>query len=129
MRIKNTLCKGKTKAGGPCTAHAAANGFCFFHDNPTRAVELGHLGGLKNKQSTALSDDRLVSVPVTAKDVRGLLAEAMAEVRNRRLDPRVASTMAYVASALLKALEIEDLESRIEELERNDAGAKQSEKD
>jgi hypothetical protein len=36
--------------------------------------------------------------------------------------------MAYVASALLKALEIEDLESRIEQLERNDACAKQNEK-
>jgi len=70
-----------------------------------------------------------VSVPVTATDVRALLAEAMAEVRNRRLDPRVASTMAYVASALLKALEIEDLESRIEELERSDASVKPKEKD
>src|ERR1700693_4008386 len=118
MRIKNTLCKGKTKAGEPCTARAAANGFCFFHDNPTRAVELGRLGGLKNKHSTSPPDERLVSVPVTASDVRALLAEAMAEVRNRRLDPRVASTMAYVASALLKVLEIEDLESSIAELER-----------
>jgi hypothetical protein len=70
-----------------------------------------------------------VSVPVTARDVRVLLAEALADVRNRRLDPRVASTMAYVASSLLKALEIEDLESRIEQLERNDADAKYKEKD
>jgi hypothetical protein len=37
--------------------------------------------------------------------------------------------MAYMASALLKALEIEDLESRIEQLERNDAYAKYKEKD
>lgn len=70
-----------------------------------------------------------MSVPVTARDVRVLLAEALADVRNRRLDPRVASTMAYVASSLLKALEIEDLESRIEQLERNDADAKYKEKD
>jgi hypothetical protein len=69
-----------------------------------------------------------VLVPVTARDVRALFADAMAQVRNRRLDSRVASTMAYVASALLKALEIEDLESRIEQLERNDACAKQNEK-
>jgi hypothetical protein len=70
-----------------------------------------------------------VSVPVTATDVRVLLAETMAEVRNRRLDPRIASTMAYVAGALLKALETEDLESRIDELERNDAGVKQKDRD
>ena len=129
MRTKNTLCKGTTKAGSPCTARAAANGFCFFHDNPARAVELGRLGGLKNRHSTFPPDDKLVSVPVTAKDVRALLAEALSEVRNRRLDPRVASTMAYVAGALLKALETEELESRIEELERNDSSAKYDEKD
>lgn len=68
-------------------------------------------------------------MPVTARDVRALLAEAMAEVRNRRLDPRIGSTMAYVAGALLRALEIEELESRIAELERNDASVKQKEKD
>lgn len=53
----------------------------------------------------------------------------MTQVRNQRLDSRVASTMAYVASALLKALEIEDLESRLAELESNNDCAKHNEKD
>jgi hypothetical protein len=129
MQTKNTLCKGKTKAGERCTARAGANSFCFFHADPTRAAELGRLGGLKNKHATSPPDDKSVSVPATAADVRALLAEAMAEVRNRRLDPRIASTMAYVAGALLKALEIEELESRIEDLERSEASVKQKETD
>jgi hypothetical protein len=127
LRITNALCKGKTKAGKPCTARATATGFCFFHDNPARAVELGRLGGLKNEHLTILPDAQ-VSAPATAKDVRILLADAIAELRNRRLDPRVASTMAYVAGGLLRALEIEELEARIAELERSDASAKQNEK-
>jgi Family of unknown function (DUF5763) len=42
-------CQALTKAGKPCRAAATEGGLCFFHANPSKAVELGRIGGLKNR--------------------------------------------------------------------------------
>jgi hypothetical protein len=59
-----------------------------------------------------------VRPPQTAKEVKNLLAEAMAGIHAGRIEPKIASIMAYVGTALLKAFETTDLEERIEALEQ-----------
>jgi hypothetical protein len=41
----------------------------------------------------------------------------MADVRGRRLDAKIATTLGYLASVMLKALEVSDLEERLAKLE------------
>ena len=47
-----------------------------------------------------------------------MLAKTMAEVRSGQLETKVATAIAYVAHPLLKALESEEVETRLNELER-----------
>jgi hypothetical protein len=57
--------------------------------------------------------------PQTAQDVRKALGEVMSDLRGRRLDPKVASAMAYVGSVLLRGIEVADLEERMAQIESN----------
>jgi hypothetical protein len=41
----------------------------------------------------------------SAADVRRMLAETMADVKAGRMDPKVANTLAYIGTALLRAYE------------------------
>jgi len=50
-------------------------------------------------------------VPESAADVRRILAETMAEVKAGRMDPKVANTVAYVATVLLRAYETDSAPS------------------
>ena len=55
--------------------------------------------------------------PTDAAEVRMALAKVMADVHNRRLNTRVATCVTYTATALLRAMELSDLEARIKRLE------------
>jgi len=90
--------------------------FCAFHADPTRAAELGRMGGRKNRHY-AETEEVNVAPPLTAEDVKNLLAQAMSDVRAGKLDPRIASALTYMAGALLKAFETTDLQQRITRLE------------
>jgi hypothetical protein len=74
------------------------------------------MGGLKNRHYVD-TEEVTVSPPSTPEDVKNLLAQAMADVRSRKLDPRIASTLTYMAGALLKAIESTDLQQRLARLE------------
>jgi hypothetical protein len=50
--------------------------------------------------------------PKTAGEVRDVLAKTMAQVHARQMDTKTASTLAYLASSLLRAMEVSDWESR-----------------
>jgi hypothetical protein len=41
----------------------------------------------------------------------------MAEVHARKMDPKTANTLAYLATSLLRAIEVSDVESRLTALE------------
>ena len=58
-----------------------------------------------------------VEPPTTAEAVRDLLAQAVAEVKMRKLDTRTANALAYIGATLLKAIEVSSLESRLAALE------------
>ena len=56
--------------------------------------------------------------PQTAREVKDLLAEALAGIHAGRLEPKVVSVMVYVGTALLNAMKTTDMEERIAALER-----------
>jgi hypothetical protein len=114
-RHKNGTCTGTTKAGTPCNAPSGPSGLCFFHEYPDKAAELGRQGGLKNR---CRADDDFEMPPLnTAEDVRAMLSKLAADLRARRVEPRVATSLGQLANALLKAIEVADLEARLKRLE------------
>ena len=114
-------CRARTKAGKPCKAAAVDGGLCAFHADPQRAAQLGRMGGSKNCRCYPLrSETEPLRPPQTAKEVKDFLAEAMAGIHTGRLEPRVGSVIAYLGTALLKAIETTDHQERIEALEESD---------
>jgi len=75
-------------------------GLCYFHSNPDKAAELGRNGGRRRKQ-TYEQVTRDIAPPESAADVRRMLAE----VKAGKMDPKVANTVAYLATVLLRAYE------------------------
>jgi hypothetical protein len=61
--------------------------------------------------------------PKTAEGVRDLLAEAITQIRRRKLDTKVGNGLAYLAASLLRAIELSDLESRLRALEERNGGS------
>ena len=117
-------CSATTKSGHPCQA-AAVHGtrFCALHADPARAAELGRMGGRKNRHYVDI-DPVTIAPPTTPEDVKNLLAQAMVDVRAKRLDPRTAGTLTYMSGVLLKAFESTDLEKRLASLEEKELRTK-----
>jgi len=76
------------------------------------------MGGRKNRRHSVHSESSSAP-PQTAKDVKHVLAEVMAGLHSGRLEPKIGSIMAYVGTALLKAIETADLAERIDVLEKS----------
>jgi hypothetical protein len=58
-----------------------------------------------------------VAAPQNAADVTAILADAMAEIRAGKMDPKLGTTLGYLGTSLLKAIEMSDLEQRLTALE------------
>jgi hypothetical protein len=113
----NNKCRAKTKAGSRCAAPAVRDGiYCALHNDPERAAELGRRGGTRSRKVYE-SPDREIPAPRNARDVKNLLAEAMAEICAGKMDPKLGTTLGYLGTSLLKAIEISDIEERLEKLE------------
>lgn len=113
-------CKKTKRDGKRCGARAlTGNQFCALHADPGKAAALGSRGGRRRALSNDGEHDTSppVELPKTAEGVRDLLAEAITQVRRRKLDTKIGNALAYVASSLLRAIELGDLESRLKALE------------
>jgi general stress protein YciG len=116
-RTADGKCQATTKAGRQCAAPAVRGGiYCALHADPERAAQLGRKGGTKSRRVYEPNEWE-GSPPQNACDVKNLLAEAMAEIRAGRMDPKLGSTLGYLGTSLLKAIETSDLEARLEKLE------------
>jgi hypothetical protein len=104
LKAAKKRCKGVTKNGTACTAWATEGGLCYFHANPDKAAQLGRNGGQRRKHAYEQSSEP-VAPPESAADVRRMLAETMAEVKAGKMDPKVANTVVYAATVLLRAYE------------------------
>jgi hypothetical protein len=92
--------------------------FCFFHD-PTKAEtrrEAQAQGGRQNRVKTL--EDSAPDVKVAdSGDAITLLVQTINQVRKGQIDPRVANSVGFLANILIKAVERDKLETRIEQLE------------
>jgi len=113
----NGTCKAKTKTGKSCRARASRNGFCAIHADPSCASERGRRSGKARGYEPDEKTVVPIPVPETVEDVRKALGRAMADLVAHRVDTRTASSMAYVANVLLKAIEVSALEERMGALE------------
>lgn len=110
-------CKAMTVSGQPCKANPLASGFCLIHSEAGKAAELGRKGGRGNRHVQSEAEPTPLAPPRTAADVRSALSNLMADVAHGRLDPKTANCVAYISTSLLKAIEVGELEERIERLE------------
>lgn len=115
------ICKASKRAGSGCEAAALeGSDFCFFHD-PSKAAERREaqaLGGQRNRMKTldpAIPDVKFES----SAQVVALLSDTINQVRKGNIDPRIGNTVGYLANLLIKALEQNELETRIDRLEES----------
>jgi hypothetical protein len=116
-------CSAKNKKGQRCRAWAATGKTqCALHADPDRAARMGAKHGRKASppidpgESTSESQ-KAADIPKTADQVRDVLAETMVQIRSREVDTKTANALAYVASSLLRAIEVSELEPRLKALE------------
>jgi hypothetical protein len=110
-------CSAKNRNGKPCGAWCSAGkDKCGMHLDPGLAAKMGSKHGRRAGQPPH-SDAVPMKPPKTAGEVRDALANTMAQVHNRKMDTRTATTLAYLATSLLRAIEVSDLENRLEALE------------
>ena len=113
-------CSAKTKRGDHCRAPAViGTSFCALHGDPKRAAELGRMGGRRNRHYVD-TEPVNITPPSTPEDVKNLLAQATADVRAKKLDPRTASTIAQMCGILLKAFDSTDVHQRLRRLEEKE---------
>jgi hypothetical protein len=115
----NSTCSAKTTAGKPCRAAAVKGGLCSLHADPKIASEMGRRSGTSRRSRGSREQPEPVELapPRTAQEVRNALGQFISDVRARRLDPKVAGTLGYLASVLLKSIEVSDVEGRLIALE------------
>lgn len=116
-------CSAKNRNGERCGAWAVAGGEkCALHLDPERAAQMGSKHG-RRAAAVPQPDAVPMEPPKTAGDVRDALANAMAQVHARKMDAKTANALAYLGTSLLRAIEVSDLESRLDALETNQLAA------
>src|ERR1035437_1261820 len=114
----NATCNARTTAGKPCRAVAVKGGLCSLHADPRVAAEMGRKSGQARRAKDLLAlEQAQLSPPRTAQEVRVALGQFISDVRSRRLDPKVAGTLGYLANVLLKSIEVSDMEMQLTALE------------
>jgi hypothetical protein len=118
---KTGKCEHKKSNGERCRAKALTNDrFCFFH-SPTKNQErrqARQAGGVSRSQKTTVlppdTEDRRLKSPT---DVCDLLGDTINQVRRGLLDSRIATTVGYLAAALLRGMEHGHLDDRLTRIE------------
>ena len=112
-------CQHQKRDGKRCRAAALTGQTrCAMHAQPGRAAELGSKGG-RRRAVFSPGDLKEFATPKTAADLRELLPESIIEIRAGKQDPRIANALGYLGASYLGALEVADLESRLDALELN----------
>jgi general stress protein YciG len=99
-------CKATTSSGERCKAKPHKDNLCFFHSDPKKAAEVGRKGGKANRHTFETPLQEVVA-PESVGDVKRMLAQTMANVIAGKTDPKLGTTVAYMAVALLRAYEAE----------------------
>ena len=114
-------CKARKKSGAECAADAqVGKDVCIFHDAAKAAdgERARRAGGLSRSRRNSVLPAGTPDSPLQDTiEVAAFLAESINQVRPGELDPRVANSVGYLASVLLRALEQGPLEERMARLE------------
>ena len=113
--MNTNRCEAKTKSGQPCNAKAGANGFCSIHSTPGRAAELGRISGESRRSSEECME---VTIPRTAEDVKIVLGQVLSQTAAGKISTKLGTSLAYIASVFMKAVEASDYEVRLEAIEQ-----------
>ena len=114
-------CVSKTKSNGCRCQAMAMDGslYCFFHDPATQTARKAaqRQGGQAN--GPAVLPAEAADLPLkSGKDVAAFLEETINQVRKGRLSPKIATTVGYLTSVLMKTLETRDIEERLARVEQ-----------
>ena len=110
------LCAGTTAAGTPCGGRALPRSeFCFAHAPELAAhrTEARERGG-RNHSRTARAR---AAMPADLGGVLQRLYAALDRLDRGQLEPRIASAMASLASAIVRTWEVGVLEARLARME------------
>lgn len=115
IQANRQLCKATRKDGHPCHAPAIRDGLCFGHspalaEKASQARITGGKNRAKSERLRRLVPPRLI--PLFDK-----LENALDEVHDGELEPRIASAMAALAGAMVRVLTSGELEERVRKLE------------
>ena len=117
-KVTRKRCKGITRSGKPCTAWAMEDGLCYFHANPDKAAELGQRWGRARGPTSSGEAAEYVARPLrTPDDVTKLLADTINDLQYGQIEPRLANTVGFLATGMLKALQPGDMEGRLRAME------------
>jgi len=112
-------CKYVNRKGKQCKANAQHGSlFCFFHDPEKRMVqEAARLKGGKQGKRAVLEEAENIRI-TRLGDVIRLLNQTINQVRRGELDHKVANSVAYLSNVLVKTFEGEELQKRLDSLEK-----------
>lgn len=114
-------CKANRADGNPCQADAAeGQDLCTFHEPSAaeRCAEGRREGGRQRSLRKATLPEDTPGIQIrSAREVCSLLSDTINHVRTGRLDPRVANAVGYLASVMIRAFEVGELEERLAALE------------
>ena len=72
-----------------------------------------------NRHIASECQHNALPAPRSAEEVGTFLAELMADIRAGRVDPKLGGVLGYLGTALLKAIEVNELEKRLSALEQS----------
>src|SRR5262249_17938701 len=104
-------CRAIRKDGTHCHARATASGLCFAHD--PSAAENRRKGGHNRSNAARM----LKLLPSRLRPVADVLQDAIEAVRDERMKPQQLQAMAAGAGALVKVIQVGELEERVRQLE------------
>lgn len=112
-------CSATRRDGQPCKAPALKDGKCFAHAPGLRQKrEAARQAGGRNRATAARLEARSATlVPAVMRPVLHRLLQAMIEVGNGTMEPRRATALASVASAIVRVYEVGQIEERLSALE------------
>jgi len=106
--------------GQECQANAMTdNQYCYLHNPEVSDDEKHHIQARGGKGNVIKVEEELPPIIINSlPDVVLLLKDTISRVRNGQLDLRIANTIGFLSSHLLKALEIMEVEKKVESVER-----------
>lgn len=114
-----SACRAKTRNGKRCAAPAGKSGYCSFHD-PALAAKRTAGRKLGGHQRVAPKVADPTSVPSQIRDVAGVMALLDAACKDTLAQENTSKRtrgLVQIAMTYLKALEVGELETRLEAIE------------